>query len=677
MATSGTIQGTTKDSSGTNITGKYSTWISWTRNSYSIANNTSNVTVSVSVQRIDGYTGETVWDLITKPTVSLNVGGTARTATTSYIDTRNKKVSTFATWTGNVSHNANGTLNLGITCSWSLPSTYLASGYISGTAALDTIPRASTISAVSGTTIGSNCTVTITRADSSFTHTLWYKVGESDWYEIGTGIGTSKTFNIDLATANQFPNSMTGNMQLCVRTFSGTTQVGSDYYKDVTVSVPDYTMTGTLSLTGQSLLSGVYVQGKSKVLVSVDNITSYYGAGFKSATSTLDGKTYNGVLFTSDVLSSGSKTVSTTITDTRGKQVTLTSSAFTVYAYSVPTITEFTLTRQSDGTTVNTVVKGSVASVNSKNTKTIQVTLNGVTKTISSSSYTINGTTTFTGVPTDNTLTGFAKITDSYTSVTKDYVLPTVAVTMDYLADGKGVAFGKVAEVSNLLDVAWGLRVNGNINGVNISPDSYINGGVKENLTNEDLLASEPTYIGSYSNNGVWYNTISVRHRNGVGDGTSYGLQIRNRMTEEDGITYRQNFNGTWTDWKIILDTENIADYVVETGTSGIWTYRKWNSGIAECWGIYTMASSCTLAWGSLYYSNKTCSRINYPFTFKSRPQETVSLRLDSYCGWPYADSEGNGMNTTTQTAVYGFLRPSTMGETTIRYEFTVIGRWK
>lgn len=27
------------------------------------------------------------------------------------------------------------------------------------------------------------------------------------------------------------------------------------------------------------------------------------------------------------------------------------------------------------------------------------------------------------------------------------------------------------------------------------------------------------------------------------------------------------------------------VDYVVEEGTSGIWTYRKWNSGIAECWG--------------------------------------------------------------------------------------------
>lgn len=27
------------------------------------------------------------------------------------------------------------------------------------------------------------------------------------------------------------------------------------------------------------------------------------------------------------------------------------------------------------------------------------------------------------------------------------------------------------------------------------------------------------------------------------------------------------------------------TDYIVAQGTSGIWTYRKWNSGIAELWG--------------------------------------------------------------------------------------------
>lgn len=29
----------------------------------------------------------------------------------------------------------------------------------------------------------------------------------------------------------------------------------------------------------------------------------------------------------------------------------------------------------------------------------------------------------------------------------------------------------------------------------------------------------------------------------------------------------------------------DITDYIAEWGTTGIWTYRKWHSGIAECWG--------------------------------------------------------------------------------------------
>ena len=33
------------------------------------------------------------------------------------------------------------------------------------------------------------------------------------------------------------------------------------------------------------------------------------------------------------------------------------------------------------------------------------------------------------------------------------------------------------------------------------------------------------------------------------------------------------------------------TDYIVEQGTSGNWTYRKWNSGVAEFWGQVTIPS--------------------------------------------------------------------------------------
>lgn len=44
-------------------------------------------------------------------------------------------------------------------------------------------------------------------------------------------------------------------------------------------------------------------------------------------------------------------------------------------------------------------------------------------------------------------------------------------------------------------------------------------------------------------------------------------------------------------------------DYIVDQGTSGGWTYRKWNSGISECWKNISGTVSVTTAWGNaLYY---------------------------------------------------------------------------
>lgn len=55
-------------------------------------------------------------------------------------------------------------------------------------------------------------------------------------------------------------------------------------------------------------------------------------------------------------------------------------------------------------------------------------------------------------------------------------------------------------------------------------------------------------------------------------------------------------------------------DYVVSQGTSGIWTYRKWASGISECWGTY-QASNINISSQNYdgYYYNKTAISINYP----------------------------------------------------------------
>ena len=68
------------------------------------------------------------------------------------------------------------------------------------------------------------------------------------------------------------------------------------------------------------------------------------------------------------------------------------------------------------------------------------------------------------------------------------------------------------------------------------------------------------------------------------------------------------------------IKLSELGDYVIEQGTSGIWTYRKWNSGIAECWGMYSKSVSISA-------NNHTAvSTIpNLPDIFNAEPIANVS----------------------------------------------------
>jgi hypothetical protein len=472
------------------------------------------------------------------------------------------------------------------------------------TATLTTIPRATTptLSATSVTANGSNSiTITIDPAASSFKHRLRYAFGSYTsaylgFYKDGVQMTTTDytaqgkttiTFKPDSSLCNQIPNANSGVCTIYLYTYTSSgTHIGTKS-ATLTLNVPSYTpAVSSPTLTGNNLLSGAYVQGKSTVTATI-TASSSYGATIKSISSVVDGRTYTGNSFTSSVLSSGSKTVSVTVTDTRGKTATATSSAFTVYAYALPNITEFTLARQSDGTTVIATVKGSVSAVNNKNAKTITVTLNGKTQTITSSAYTINGTTTFTGVPTDNTYTATAKIVDSYTSVSKSAALPTVAVTMDFHHSGKGIAMGKVAEKENLLDVAWqiksgkpaetltGLSYRG-INPINSNEaDTVENWSNQGNLAtgfyNTDSPITKPTNYGFLTN-------ITL----GAGAKEAHQLWLE----QAGGSIYHRGGNASgFKPWYKVLDNGNCPDYVIERGTTDGWEYIKWNSGKIELFG--------------------------------------------------------------------------------------------
>ena len=86
----------------------------------------------------------------------------------------------------------------------------------------------------------------------------------------------------------------------------------------------------------------------------------------------------------------------------------------------------------------------------------------------------------------------------------------------------------------------------------------------------------------------------------------------------------------------LTLDNGNVlADYVVEQGHSGGWSYRKWKSGVAECSGYTNVISvAYTNQWGSAYYSDEKL--FDFPIAFKSGtyPAVTCTVWDNGGLGW-------------------------------------------
>ena len=116
------------------------------------------------------------------------------------------------------------------------------------------------------------------------------------------------------------------------------------------------------------------------------------------------------------------------------------------------------------------------------------------------------------------------------------------------------------------------------------------------------------------------------------------------------------------------------VDYIVEQGTSGIWTYRKWNSGIAECWGISdSVTADISVAWGSMFAKDDAIPNYSYPFSFVGMPTLSITpRRIGGSNFWVYA---GYGASE-TRTPTVSLVRPTQM-EVEAAVDYYVIGRWK
>lgn len=201
-------------------------------------------------------------------------------------------------------------------------------------------------------------------------------------------------------------------------------------------------------------------------------------------------------------------------------------------------------------------------------------------------------------------------------------------------------------------------------------------------LTETDTQLSKPLTLSS-GGTGIDLSSVpdgAVIRKAGKGNAYLHYTQTNN------GAMYAESENGTpifgtlpiaqggtgATKPADVITNLGINDYVVAQGTSGGWRYRKWNSGIAEC--FLSSEVLPTSGAGEKYHS------VNLPFEFYNKSYH-VSVTGVKAANQNYAhdfllgDSSSNDGRTTTSIMFhfhYTLDAPYAVG-----FTIFVMGRWK
>ena len=312
---------------------KYTIRLYYVLNSQNISANTSNITVYATLQRNDGYANSAYNGYESQNHTVLTVAGANRVDKNFILDTRNSRVQELSRWTGNISHNADGTKAIALAASFTTSGTNLTGGSVSTSWTLPAIPRKSSFTVSPSTaTIGNAVTVTVDPASSSFTHTASITMGSRSVSLSFAAGETSKSVTIPMEWCNGVPSAVSASAAVSVTTRSGSTALGTAT-GTLTLRVPSSVVpsAGTLSVTrvdGEVPADwGIYVQGYSKAALALSGAAGAYGSSIRSYSLSGGGYSSTASSFTTGTLNTAGTVVFTgTVTDSRGRSASVTRS---------------------------------------------------------------------------------------------------------------------------------------------------------------------------------------------------------------------------------------------------------------------------------------------------------------------------------------------------------------
>lgn len=335
----------------------------------SITNNTSKVRIKWTSQQTGSSYNNAPGD---KAYYYITINGGTETEHTVAFTLPQNTTKTILDTTLTVSHKADGTGSIKVR-TWM--DTEISAGVITQTKTLtlDTIPRASAVSAPSTGTLGTALKITIDRKSANFTDKLYYKIGSNSAVQITGYDGTAGTYSWTppVSLAINAPNSTKLAVTLIANTYNGTAYVGRS---ECTVTlaipaseVPSLTVSVTDPTGNKTKYTGYFLQLLSKIRVAITG-TGAQGSTIKSYSIKVGWSAGSGTLYTASAASGttgllpyyGTVYITCAVTDSRGRTATK-SLSYTVSKYSVPTISAISATRcTQNGTASRTGEYGKV-----------------------------------------------------------------------------------------------------------------------------------------------------------------------------------------------------------------------------------------------------------------------------------------------------------------------------
>lgn len=466
---------------------------------------------------------------------------------------------------------------------------------------------------ISTVEMGKSVTINTPAVNSAYRHTLRYAFGSASG-TIATGIASSVSWTPPVSLANQIPSATVGSGTIYCDTYSGSTLLGTKSVS-ITLTVPGSVVpsAGTLSaaLAEDTSGTGLYVKGMGKAKLTLSGASGTYGSSITSYTITGGGWTAtNGALTTGTLASAGNITFTATVTDSRGRKAS-TTRTISVIDYTKPGVAVCDVyrcdadgNRKKAGTYFAVEINASYSAITGN---TLSITARY--KKQSESSYgtatnvTNNGKTVIGGgnIGASTTYDVLVTVADKYNSLSIQRTLSTKSVLQSFKRSA-GAAIGKVAELSNWLDVAWDTRIRGNlkVDGT-ISTIIPITSGGTGATTRGDALynfivggvysgnLNDLAIIGSY-----WINLSNCQ--NGPSS-SGYGTMEVTRSTTNNylqrftfymGMTYYRTFtNGHWYDWRALPNAhtaETLWEGSLKNGTATIANGAKYAYLIVGGW---------------------------------------------------------------------------------------------